>query len=210
MIKVNLLPPEHRKADGPPVARLVALVAGAVVTAGAIGCWAWVRMHVLSEATAERVAAEEELAQVKAMADRSAALLNEFKEYEKRRSRIESIGQQRILWSRKLDELADVIHNKGDTKRYLVWLNNVRVAGGRAGESPASLTFAGLSGGDSYAKLSEFHRTIKETREFYEDFLAIDPPVGGKQTFSDNRSPNVGWDFTFNMDHKKPDWREKQ
>jgi Tfp pilus assembly protein PilN len=212
MIKVNLLPPEYRKVDGPPVARLVALVVGAALTAGSIGAWGWVRLNVLSEAVTAREALDEELAQVKAQAERSAALLNEFKEYQKRRDTIEKIGQSRLLWSRKLDELADVVHNKGDTKQYMVWLNAIRTVAARRTDSSAGLYISGNSAGDreGYSRLSDFNRAIKETKDFSEDLLHVDPPTGGKVTYSDKKYPSVGWTFEFTLDLKKPNWRETQ
>ncbi len=210
MIQVNLLPPEHRKVDGPPVARLVALVAGALLTASSVGAWAYVHVNVLGEEVRKREELEQERDQVRAQAERSARLSAEFGEYKKRRETIEKIGTSRVLWSRKLDELADIVHNKGDSKQFLVWLNQIRSMAGRRPDSPVGLFISGVSGGESYSKLSDFNRAIKENKEFYEDFLHVDPPAGGKQQFSDKRYPAVGWTFNFTLDHKQPNWREKQ
>jgi Tfp pilus assembly protein PilN len=212
MIKVNLLPPEYRKVDGPPVARLVALVVGAALTAGSIGAWGYVRLNLLSEAVTAREALDEELAQVKAQAERSAALLSEFKEYQKRRDTIEKIGQSRLLWSRKLDELADVVHNKGDTKQYMVWLGTIRTQAARRADSGAALHIEGQSAGDKdgYTRLSDFNKAMKETKDFSEDLLGVDPPTGRQVTFPDKKWPSKGWQFQFVLDLKKPNWRETQ
>lgn len=209
MIRVNLLPPECRKTDGPPVGRVVALVVGAFVTASALGGWGYVHFGLLADAEARRLQKEEDLAQLRQQAERSAALLKEFTEYQRRRESIEKIGASRILWSRKLDEMAEVIHNKGDQKEYLVWLTGLRTSGGRGAESPVGLQIQGMCAG-SLSNLSEFNRRIKDTREFFEDFLRVDPPAGTQKRFNDGRHPDVGWDFNFTMDHKQPDWREKQ
>src|SRR6185295_10805605 len=131
MIKVNLLPPEYRKVEGTPVARLVATIAGVFLVACAAGVWGYVHVAILAQVKDERTQKEEELASLKAQAERSQSLLKEFKEYQRRRETIEKIGSQRILWSKKLDELADLIHNKGDTKRHLVWLGSIRTQNGR-------------------------------------------------------------------------------
>lgn len=210
MIRVNLLPPEYRKADGPPIARVVALVSGAVVTASAFGVWCWVHFGVLAEAESLRAEKEEDLAQVRALADRSDALEREFQEYQRRRDTIEKIGSSRILWSRKLDELADLVHNKGDSKLYLVWLNSIRTNTPRVSGSPVALTITGVSGGEEYARLSDFNKTIKDTKEFFEDFIKVDPPEGTQRRFDDGRFPAAGWEFNFTLDHKQPNWREKQ
>lgn len=209
MIRVNLLPPEHRKPDGPPVGRLVVVVAGAVLVTSALGGWGYVHFGLLAEAENERAQLEEELTQLKQQADRSRELLRECGEYQRRRDQIEKIGASRILWSRKLDEFADIVHNKGDQKEYLVWLGRINSGSGRSPESAASFAFQGLCGG-SLTNLSSFNAKIKDTKEFYEDFLKLDPPVGAQRKLNDGKSPNVAWDFNFTMDHKQPNWREKQ
>jgi Tfp pilus assembly protein PilN len=208
MIKVNLLPPEYRKVDGTPVTRLVALVLGVFLTASAVGVWGWYRVDVLNGHRAEREQLEEALVHLERDAERSQRLLREFKEYQRRRETIESIGSNRVIWSRKLDELADIIHNKGDTKRHLVWLSAVRTAAGRRKESPVLLQITGLSGGD-YANLSEFNKDIRQS-DFFADFSSIDPPAGRVVAFTDGRVPREGFDFTFSMDMKPANWQEKQ
>ena len=114
MIRVNLLPPEYRKVDGPPIGRVVALVVGAFLVTSAVGGWGYVHFGLLSDAEKQREEKEEDLQQLRRMAERSQALLAEFTEYQRRRETIEKIGASRILWSRKLDELSDIIFNKGD------------------------------------------------------------------------------------------------
>jgi Tfp pilus assembly protein PilN len=209
MIRVNLLPPEYRKVDGPPVGRVVALVVGAFLVASALGGWGYVHFGMLAEAENQRVQLEEELAQLKQQAERSQLLLREFTEYQRRRDTIEKIGTSRILWSRKLDEMADIIHNKGDQKEYLVWLAAVKTTTGRSAESPIGLQIQGLSGG-TLANLSEFNKRIKDTREFFEDFTKVSPPAGQQKILDGKKYPNVAFDFSFEMDHKQPNWREKQ
>ncbi len=209
MIRINLLPPEHRKVEGTPVLRFVVTAVGVVVIAGAAGAWGYVHMALLDKAREEREQKEKDLAALKLQAERSQALLREFKEYERRRKTIEQIGASRILWSRKLDELADIIHNKGDVKRHLVWLNSIRTAGGRIPNSPASLVIHGWSGGD-YDRLSVFNGDIKKNDEYFQDFLGIDPPAGTAVPFDDEFVPNSAFDFTFAMDLKPTNWRDKQ
>jgi Tfp pilus assembly protein PilN len=209
MIKVNLLPPEYRKVEGTPVARLVATIAGVFLVACAAGVWGYVHVAILAQVKDERVQKEEELASLKAQALRSQSLLNEFKEYQRRRETIEKIGSQRILWSKKLDELADLIHNKGDTKRHLVWLGSIRTQNGR-GSSPCQLNIRGWSGGEQFHKLSDFNADIKKSEDFFPDFFSVDPPEGKQVNFDDENVPNQAWDFAWGLDLKQPNWREKQ
>lgn len=209
MIRVNLLPPEYRKVDGPPVGRVVALVAGAFLVASAVGGWGYVHFGLLSEAEGTRIEKEEELAQLKQQAERSQALLREFDEYQRRRQTIEKCAAGRILWSRKLDEFADVIHNKGDQKEFLVWLSSITTQAGGSAEAPVKLAIAGLCGG-SLSNLSAFNGRIKETREFFDDFARVSPPAGAQRNLDGGRLPKTAWDFNWTLEHKVPNWREKQ
>ena len=155
MIRVNLLPPEYRKADGTPIARFVALTLGVFMTATAMSVWGYVHFGMLAEVQDRRAQLEEEVVGLKALADRSAALLAEFKEYQRRRDKIEEIDTNRILWSRKLDQFADLIHNKGDSDRHFVWLSDVRTSGGRLPGSGGILECSGWSGGNELESLAE-------------------------------------------------------
>lgn len=199
MIKVNLLPPEYRKVEGTPIARFVALVAGVFLTASAMSGWAYVHFGMLKEVRDERVRLEEELVQLQAQAERSQALANEFKEYEKRRDTIEKIGDGRVLWSRSLDQLADLIHNDGDTSRHEVWLRDITTS--RSGTS-ARLKFKGFSGGEEWSRLSDFHRDLKESEDFFSAFNSIDAPAGKRRQFDDGRIPLYAVEFAWGLTMK--------
>ena len=210
MIQVNLLPPEYRKVDGTPVARFVALTLGVFLTATAMSVWGYVHFGLLAEVKDRRAHKEEELVSLQALATRSQALLAEFKEYERRRMTIEEVGQQRILWSRKLDQLADLIHNKGSDERHLVWLSSVRSEGPRKTGSPGTLKISGWSGGEELARLSDFNKDLKQDEEFFADFTGIDPPRGDRVEFSDGRLPRTAWRFDKALDLAPTGGKEKQ
>jgi len=216
MIKVNLLPPEYRKVERTPVLRFVTIVCGVILSASAIGAFLYVHFAMLVTVVSEREQLEETYTGKKVEAEKSKALEREKQEYQKRRNTIEQIARNRILWSRKLDELCDIIHNKGDTRRHLVWLDEIRTSAARRGRgrgkdapaSPGTLYIRGYSGGEEIRRLSDFHRDIKES-QFFEDFLTLDNPEGQVVTFSDDRVPKSAWQFDFNMVLKPYNWREK-
>jgi Tfp pilus assembly protein PilN len=211
MIRVNLLPPEYRKAEGTPIVRFVALTLGVFLTATAMSVWGYVHFGMLAEVRDRRAQMEEEVVGLQALAERSQALLAEFKEYQRRRETIEEIDTKRILWSRKLDQLADLIHNKGDSDRHFVWLSDVRSAGGRMGGSGGMLQMSGWSGGNELESLADFNEDVRDSGEdFFDDFMGIDPPRGDRVRFSDGRLPALAWRFSMGMDLKPFGWREKQ
>lgn len=211
MIRVNLLPPEYRKADGTPIARFVALTLGVFLTATAMSVWGYVHFGMLAEVQDRRAQLEEEVVGLKALADRSAALLAEFKEYQRRRDKIEEIDTNRILWSRKLDQWADLVHNKGDSDRHFVWFSDIRTGGGRLPGSAGILEVSGWSGGNELERLADFNEDVRNSgEEFFDDFMSIDPPRGDRVRFSDGRLPELAWRFSMGMDLKPYGWREQQ
>jgi Tfp pilus assembly protein PilN len=208
MIKVNLLPLEYRKVERTPVLRFVTIVCGVLLSASAIGAFLYVHFGMLVKVESKRVEFEEQYHTKKIMADRSLALEKEAREYKKRRGTIEKIGQNRLLWSRKLDELSDVIHNKGDTKRHLVWLNSVRTLAPGKGQS-GGIYIKGYSGGTEIHRLSDFHLDLKNS-EFFQDFGIIDNPEGRVTDFRDDRVPKTAWEFDFNIRMKPADPKKKK
>lgn len=197
MIKVNLLPPEYRKVEGTPVARFVAILAGVFLTAAAMGFWVYIHFGQLAQVRDEHDRVESEVKALKLLAERSEALANEFKEYQKRRDTIEKIGASRVLWSRKLDEVADLIHNDGDTSRHMVWLRNLSASRQGAG---MRLRFSGLSGGEEWSRISDFHKDLQEDEDFFKDFVRIDAPAGKRKPLTDGRVPAYAVEFDWSLD----------
>jgi hypothetical protein len=197
MIKVNLLPLEYRKVERTPVLRFVTILCGVVLSASAIGAFLYVHFGTLVEVVSESEKLEEALTTKQVLANRSKSLDTEFKEYRKRRDTIEGIGESRKLWSKKIDELCDLIHNKGDRERHLVWLQSIRTLNSTK-DSGGGIYIKGLSGGSEIHRLSDFHLDIKNS-EFFTDFMGIDNPEGSVVKFSDGRVPDTAWDFDFNL-----------
>ncbi|MEN8150066.1 MAG: hypothetical protein ABFS86_09595 [Planctomycetota bacterium] len=214
MIKVNLLPAEYRKVERTPILRFVTIVCGVVLSASAICAFLYVHFGHLVEVVSDRQKLEETLHTKKVTADESRALAQEAQEYKKRRETIEKIGQSRLLWSRKVDEISDIIHNKGDIERHLVWLTTMRTLaplvarkGMEGPSSPGGLYIKGYSGGSEIHRLSDFHLDTKNS-EFFEDFSTIDNPEGELVEFSDDLIPRSAWTFDYNLRLKPYDWRE--
>src|SRR5262245_56971085 len=102
MIQVNLLPPEHRAAQGTPIARFVAIVAGVALVIGAGSVYAYTHFIQLAKVMEVRSLREEEARSKEVQRDRSLALQAEIEDKAQRRKAIQAIHRNRILWSRKL------------------------------------------------------------------------------------------------------------
>lgn len=207
MIRVNLLPPEYRTVERTPVARLVVLLLGVLCVGGSAGYWIYFHMGPLKFWEDQREQLDVEAKNLKIRADRSRALQAEYDEYRKRRDEIEAIGQSRILWSKKLDQLADIIDNGGSRADHQGWLQSLSVTAPR-GVDGGQIALNGMNGGAGLDRQNALNRALRETQEFFEDFSFISPPGGTLQTYKDDLIPEAAWKFTWQLRLKKPGWRE--
>ncbi len=219
MIQVNLLPPEYRKSEGTPLPRFLAILGGVVLCAGAIGFFLYVHFGTLMKYTSIREQKEDTYYKQKVLADRSLALQREFNEYQKRRKTIEAISNQRILLSKKIDELSDLIHNKADRKEHFIWLTTLSASVGgksrRRGKGPTSggeMKFKGYSATEDFSRLANFRDEIEKSAEkdgFFSDFAAIDYPAWQVERFDDGLEPDAAGTFNHTLVMKPLGWRLK-
>ena len=121
--------------------------------------------------------------------------------FTKRRTAIQTINRSRTLWSKKLDQLFDIVTNQGGDESYRAWIEKLEVppqavtakkrlpAAGKKGQpiDGGQLKIQGLlaleSESDAPAHISAFHRaltgdpeTTNRPTEFFMDFLRINNP----------------------------------
>jgi hypothetical protein len=219
MIQVNLLPPEYRKSEGTPLPRFLAILGGVVLCAGAIGLFLYVHFGTLMRYTSIREQKEDTYYKQKVLADRSLALQREYNEYQKRRKTIEAVSNQRILLSKKVDELCDLIHNRGDRKDHFIWLTSLSASvGGQTsgkGKGPVAggeMRFKGFSATEDFSRLANFRDEIEKSAEndgFFADFASIDYPAWEVTRFGDGLEPTAAGTFNHTLIMKPLGWRLK-
>ncbi|MGH7162795.1 MAG: PilN domain-containing protein [Planctomycetota bacterium] len=215
MIQINLLPAEYRKTESTPVARFVAIMAGAVLLTTGLVTYGFVHYSKLRAAREVREATEAEFRNKKAQADVSLSLQQEIQAFEARRKTIQDVASLRILWSRKLDELMDILHARGDKTNYFVWLNGLKVApardAARRGEpsSGGSASFSGYSESIEFSKVTNLRNAIRKD-PFFEDFKAITLPVFEEQRWEDGKEPSAAGKFHFDLTLKPLGWRRAE
>ena len=133
MLKINLLPQEYRVVDRTPMGTFLMVVTCTVLTVSSLSLAAYLYFSYLKGAEAQRDIAKEEYENLAPMAKYADDLEKEKTEYIKRSQVIQEIETTRILWTRKLDQLAEVINNRGDIKRHWVWLKEFKMKMGGSG-----------------------------------------------------------------------------
>jgi len=211
VININLLPPEYRKAESTPIARFIAIVAGAVLVTTGLVVYGFVHYSKLKGVREVRVATEEEYANKKARADTSKALQAEITAYQSRRQAIQEIAKSRIMHSRKLDEFLDIVHNRNDRSTYFVWLKSFKVTAPRQvrrGQptSGGTMAFAGWAKSTEFSRVTKFRDAIRQD-PFFEDFSSISQPNFVEVQFGDDLEPSSAGQFGFELVLKPLGWQ---
>jgi Tfp pilus assembly protein PilN len=211
MIRINLLPEEYRKKARTPIKLLLA-VAGAVAVNGALlAWWGWAAFGVASEIESEKSTLQLEMDGLSPQVNYYQSLDGESKQHKSRETTLTSITKSRISWTRKLDELVDVVNRGGDGQRHLIWLDDLQVSqtdGSPAGASKSygSVRANGHSGSDKFAQVANFLEDL-EASPFVSDFQPPAPPEGTQTLTDETLMPPVAWSFPLSLSLKSPEDR---
>lgn len=209
MIRINLLPEEYRRKAKTPL-KLMLGVSAAVAVNASLAAWvSWMFFGVEARIASERATLQTEMDGLSPQVAYHRSLESESRVHKTRENTLTEITKSRVSWTRKLDELIDVVNRGGDGQRHLVWLDDLNVtqngAAGRggAGEVKAS----GHSGSDSFAQVANFLEDL-EASSFIEDFHPPAPPEGSESLNDEELVPSVVWAFPMSLKLKSPEDRK--
>ncbi len=210
MIRINLLPEEYRRKARTPIKLLVAFVGAAAVNAGLMSWWAWTVFGVQAGIDSEKATLELEMEGLAPQVAYHQALDAESKQYQSREKTLAGITASRISWTRKIDELIDVVNRGGDGQRHLVWLDDLQVSqtSDSNAQSYGSVRANGHSGSDKFAQVANFLEDL-ESSTFIEDFQPPSPPEGTQTLVDETLVPPVAWAFPMSLSLKSPEDRAK-
>jgi hypothetical protein len=123
---------------------------------------------------------------------------------------LKKITANRISWTRKLDELIDVVNVGGDGEKYLVWFDDLSVDQKEStrNKSFGSFKASGHSGSNSFAHVANFLDDL-ERSAFCEDFNKPSPPEGSQTAKDEGLSPAEVWNFPLEAALKAPEERRR-
>jgi Tfp pilus assembly protein PilN len=208
MIRINLLPEEYRKKARTPLKLVLALAAAALVNAGLLTWWAWQRLAVLGEVESEAASLQTEMDGLTPQVTYHQALEAESKQYRSREDTLASITSSRICWTKKLDELVDVVNRGQNGQRHLVWLDDLQVAQSSDPKAkvPGTVRANGHSGSDKFAQVANFLEDL-ESSPFVADFQPPAPPEGSQTQVDETLVPPVAWSFPLSLTLKSAEER---
>lgn len=208
MIRINLLPDEYRKKARTPVKLLLGLVLAVAVNAGLATWWAFQAFGVQAEIASETASLQTEVDGLNPQVTYYNSLDGEAKQYKSRESTLANITTSRISWTKKLDELIDVVNRGGNGQRHMVWLDDLQVSQSSdpKAKTPGSVKASGHSGSDKFAQVANFLEDL-ETSTFIADFQPPAPPEGTQTLVDETLIPSVAWSFPLSLTLKSPEER---
>ena len=203
MIRINLLPEEYRRKSRTPI-KLMLTVAGVVtVNAGLLSWWGFLAFGIQAEIESERAVLQTESDGLTPQVNYHKSLEGERLRFASRESALAAITKSRIGWTRKIDELIDVVNDGGEGRRHFVWLDDLVVSqrpDARA-KSAGTVKANGHSGSDDFAQVANFLDDI-ERSPFIQDFNPPAPPEGSQSLEDKLLVPAVVWAFPVSLSIK--------
>jgi len=184
MIDINLLPEEHRTVEGTPKPRLVVTYVGlaAVLVLVALLGWYYLQ-HITALRTKEDLQTRKADLEVKAKAFDD--LQRQIARLKKRRDVVDKLWQKRVVWSKKLDELIDLVPKYVRVDRITLRRPEQRRGKRTRGEAPQGKLIIACKGNtDDTRHISSFYRVllgefapqdgeIERSRLFAGDFVTL-------------------------------------
>src|SRR5262245_9965002 len=119
MIQINLLPKDLQQAARTPVKLFITILTGVALTMACLCIYAyfWFNVVVLQERVDRK---REEVEHLKKNAAEVDSLLDDIADYKEREKAIISIKTNRILWSKKMDDLCRITPN-------FIWIDRLEM-----------------------------------------------------------------------------------
>ncbi len=182
MIEVNLLPQEMRRVEHTPLPRFLVIIAGTVLVSIALALGAVINLRKLPDMIGAGIELDTEIRDSARAEREHDLLLGQIDGVKHRKRAIAEIWRSRIIWSRKLDELADMIPK-------FIGLDKLKLEetrrSGRGRENGGYLNMASICAGADVDRLAMFRRILRGSypakgarnqwigRTWFEDFIGI-------------------------------------
>lgn len=206
MIQINLLPDELRSAGRSSPKAMVLLFAASVLCFGALGTAGFLWWNVRADKQARVDIAQEQLDNLMPRAKYADALQQEKAEFEKRNKTIGEIAASRIVWTRKLDRLGEIVANDSSQRGHQIWLSLIDIDA-RTDSARAGVELKGFAAGTDLDGVSNFHEELKTDPIFKEGFVAFTTPESKLGDAEDEFEPAMKREFGFDV--KLPEKEKK-
>ena len=211
MIHINLLPEEYRRQSRTPIKFTVGVCLAVAVNCSLLAWWSWMAFGVKAEVNSELAVLTDTMGSISPQIAYHDSLESENAIYKTRESTLSQITGNRMSWTRKVDELIDVVNEGGSDEPYLVWFKDLSVTQSvnAARGDYGSLSASGHSGNVNFAHVANFLEDL-ETSPFIYDFSSPAPPEGSQSNRDKELVPAENWSFPLNLNLLSPEDRIAQ
>ena len=215
MITINLLPDEFKRSRRTPLKAIAVTAATAAVNVGLLAMVAWTHFGVRTEVVSELDLLKSDAAALEPRIEYHEDLEKEKKLFLSREKTLDDIPDNRISWTRKIDQLIDTINRGGDGEKYMIWLDDLNVVQSeprsRKGEkNPSAGSFRGKghSGSPNFGLVANFFEDLSDS-EFIGGFYPPSPPEGRRSSVDEMLIPSEIFSFSLDLNIKAPDSKKK-
>lgn len=203
MIRINLLPEDLRRAERTSPKVFAATVLSVIVCCCALGWFGYIYFGELQELELEHARTQEQIGSLKERVAYHDALQTEQKDFEQRKQTIQEIGKSRVLWTKIIDEMIDVVNNDNDVDRHRAWFRSMTVKDGKNAKEGPSVSLPGWVQGDAYRAVADFHEDVARA-PFAKNVKTKSVPTG-KRNDDPTRKPSESLFFTLDLDFQPPE-----
>ncbi len=218
MIRINLLPEEYRKKARTPFKMMLAVSAAVAINATALAYWVWMTFGITAELSTELSVFQMEMDGLTPQVNYHDALEVEIKFHSSRETTLAEVTLNRVLWTKVLDEIVDIVHSGGEGVRHFIWFDDLTVkqesssgrTRSRAGASWGSLKASGHSGSPAWNQVANYLEDI-EDQELSDFALVFNPPGSPEGALNDSDDaliPPVNWSFPLTLELRSPEERQ--
>lgn len=169
MIRVNLLPVEMRKSEGPPLGRLAIIVGDAVLISGALLLFCWFRLVELPKVRQQLTDLKDKVKTASLKSAEYDKLVVVKAVFEERKGAFEQLSSKRMIWSKKLAELSEVFGSQP------VWIDDLAVdskPGAQGGTVHIFKSKVWVAGTEE-PRATRFRQSLRANEEYWKDFYFI-------------------------------------
>jgi len=207
MIRINLLPEEYRRADRTSPKVFGAMIAAVVLTCSVFGWFGLIYFGELRDFEKRHETVSSTLATESKRAAYYDQLVKEEKEFSKRANTIVTIASSRLLWTKLLEELIDVVNN--NTDRHVCWFTSLDIKEGTPSKQGPSVNMPGMVQGSKITMVANFHEDLEKT-EFFKDVKEVTAP-SAVQHIAKDRYPQEAYGFNLKWTFKQAKgWAKNQ
>jgi hypothetical protein len=214
MITINLLPDEFRKRAQTPVRMVAAVGLAVAVNASLFAWWSYLRFGVLANVETSRSVLQLDMDGLKPQVTYHEALQKEITTRSGREKTLTEITSNRVLWTKVVDELSDVVHAGREGIEHYVWFDDIQAktedaGAGRRKTSFGSLKASGHSGSTEYEQVANFLEDIEDPT-LSQLMVVLNRPSDLEAKVNDPEDdlvPAVNWSFPLELELKSPDER---